>query len=279
MSATKRAAPLPAPPAHDHAREHAHDHHHTHAPEAPGRAWLRAALWVALSALALWVLLRGDMTRYIAPNVAWTLWLAIIAALAMAALEGYVAWRRDDRLFAAVARLQRGGWRNLAPRSWSLSIIFVPVIAGILVTPAVLDAQSILANDGVVTLLPAPRHGSAMPSATPMQISLLQLHDRLQAGAPLSGATVRLTGFVFHRSDLPTGEWLLTRFITPHCVAEAQPIALVVNTGAIRAPPDDIWVTLTGTLASGTAMGHTQAVLTVTALQRIATPPDPYLIY
>ena len=234
------------------------------------------ALWLSLSALALWVLLRGQANRYIAPNVAWTLWLAILVAGMLAALDGYTAWARGDLPLPAWARLRRGdigGWRNLA-----YGIAFLPFVTGILVAPSVLGAGSILANDGVVTLLAAPVGVSAAP-AGPLALSLLQLQDRLRAGAPLAGATVGVVGFAFHQPGLPGDEWLLTRFITPHCVAEAQPIALVVRVTGGRAPPDNTWLRLSGTLTTGVVNGHTVAILVPTAQAAIATPRDPYLIY
>lgn len=254
-----------------------HPSPHEHAQAHPaGRAWLRVALWVSLSLVALWVLLHGQANRYIAPNVAWTLWLAIIVALTLAALDGYTAWARGDFPLAAFARL-----RQVAPSDWrslAYGVVFLPCITGLLIAPSVLGAQSILANDGVVTLVPAPAQGSSASHAVG-DISLLQLQDRVRAGVPMLGLSAQVVGFVFHQPGLPKGEWLLTRFITPHCVAEAQPIALVVQGGAERAPPDNTWVRLTGVLSSGVVNGHSVAILTPTTEATITTPHDPYLIY
>ncbi len=255
-----------------HGLTHTHDHAHQHPPT--GRAWLRVSLWLSLSLLALWVLLHGQTTRYIAPNVAWTLWLAVLVALTLAALDGYSAWARGDLPLPAWERLRRfdiGGWRNLG-----YAIAFLPFITGIVVAPSVLGAGSILANAGVVTLLPAPVQGDATPPNV-AALSLLQLQDRLRAGAPLASATV--VGFAFHQPGLPGGEWLLTRFITPHCVAEAQPIALVVRAASGRAPPDNTWLRLTGPLTAGVVNGRSVAILVPTTQATIAAPRDPYLIY
>ncbi len=207
---------------------YAHEHRHP-----AGRPWLRVALWLSLSCLALWVLLHGQTNRYIAPNVAWTLWLAIIVAVTLAALDGYTAWARGNLPRHAWERMRRqgiGGWRNLAD-----GIVFLPFVTGLMVVPSVLGAGSILANDGVVTLLAAPV-GTPATSQSATMLSLLQLQDRLHAGMPLAGTAVEVVGFAFHQPGLPSDEWLLTRFITPHCVAEAQPIALVVRHAGGRAP-------------------------------------------
>lgn len=256
-----------------------HDHHHAedHAAPSSGRAWLRVGMWASLSLLALWVLLRGQTDRYIAPNVRWTLWLAILFALALAMVEGYTAWWRGERLPPALARLRRGaigGWRGA-----SYGIVFIPFFAGVCITPSLLGADSILANDGVVTMLAAPAQASGNVPLTLVSLNLLQLQDRLRGGAPLLGDSVKLTGFVYHQPNLPANEWLLTRFITPHCVAEAQPIALLVRAASGRAPPNNTWVTLVGTLGASTLKGHAVALLVPQAVQLIAVPLDPYLIY
>ena len=258
---------------HDH--NHAHDHTPWAAPS--GRAWLRVGLWLSLSGVALWVLLHGQTDRYINPNVRWTLWLAIIVALVLASVESYTAWQRGEKLAPGLQRLlnrQIGGWRGA-----SYGILFIPFVAGIFVAPSLLGADSILANDGVVTLLAAPLPNVAASPLMITSMNLLQLQDRLRTGAPLVGDTVRLTGFVYHQRGLPVDEWLLTRFITPHCVAEAQPIALLVKLPTGRAPPNNTWETLTGILAATTLKGHAVALLTPKVVQTIPTPPDPYLIY
>lgn len=266
---------------------------HTHFVPA-GRPWLRAGVWLSLGLLALWVLIGGHSDLYIAANVRWTLWLATTASLVLASIDGYIAWQRGDHLGDVPARLRRLAWRRWQTTSYG--VLFAPLVIGILVPPLILGAGSILAHDGVVTLIPAPQ-GPVMQTAltqlsqakvpTPIvEMSLLQLQDRVRAGAPLAGTPVTLLGFVYHQPGLPTGDVLLTRFITPHCVAEAQPLALVMRqpeTASVGSkllmPHDNNWVRVTGTLADGTAQGQAVAVLAISALTPMATPLDPYLIY
>lgn len=257
-----------------------------------GRPWLRAGVWSSLGLLALWVLIGGHSDLYIAANVRWTLWLAAAASIALGGIDGYGAWRRGDHPRAIPARLRRMAWQRWQTTSYG--VLFAPLMIGLLVPPFVLGAGSILAHDGVVTLIAAPQEPSTQ--ATPAQqagapaaaaeMSLLQLQDRVRAGAPLAGAPLTLVGFVYHQPGLPAGDVLLTRFITPHCVAEAQPLALVMRQPAdvapgqsLRLPHDNDWVRVTGTLAGGTARGQSVAMLTVNALTPLATPLDPYLIY
>lgn len=245
---------------------------HTHTHDAPPqRAWVRVALWMSLSVLALWVLLHGQSNLYIAANVRWTLWLAITVSLVLAAVDGYAAYAQHG--WPHMPRLTGG------PVNWqtaSYALLFTPFAIGLAVPPSVLGANSLLANDGVVTLLPAPALGNPAPQLAPF--NLLQLQDRLRAGALATGSAVQVEGFVYHQHGLPAHTWLLVRFITPHCVAEAQPLAVVVAFAG-PAPPDNSWVRVAGTLTSATVDGRTATRLESTTLTRIALPLDPYLVY
>jgi putative membrane protein len=239
------------------------------------RVWLRVAAWLSLSAVALWVLLRGQSDLYIAPNVRWTLWLAVLVAVAIAALDGYAAWLRGSRppLVRQVLALAH------ERRALSYGLVFLPFLFGLAIPPAVLGTESVLGNESAISLLAAPAIGAATASTTPLTFNLLQLQDRLQAGALTEGTALQVTGFAVHAPDLPVHTWLLVRFITPHCVAEAHPLGLLVQQTSGAVPPNDAWVTVRGALAEGSDQGHAVALLQTQQIDHIARPLDPYLIY
>ncbi|MFW1452562.1 hypothetical protein ACEV8N_24190, partial [Vibrio parahaemolyticus] len=62
---------------------------------------------------------------------------------------------------------------------------------------------------------------------------------------------------------MASNQILLARFMTLHCVAEAQPVAIVLQRGATATgfPKDNTWVRVTGNLQVGTAQGKTTAIL------------------
>lgn len=246
---------------------HTHAHDFTDVPVDDGRAWLRVALWLSLCLLAVSILAGGHSNLYIAPNIRWTIWLALVASLAIATLDGYTAWQRGDRL-----RVQwPGEWHGCAN-----IVRFAPLAIGVLVPPALLGAGSLAAHDAAIALVGAPHAADSAVATAPTTLNLLQLQGRGEAGSLVSGEMLQVTGFAYHQSGLPAGTWLLTRFVTPHCVAEAQPIALLVRgTG----PPDNAWVTISGALSGANVNGHTVALLVDQRLVRIAIPLDPYLIY
>jgi uncharacterized repeat protein (TIGR03943 family) len=268
MTTTTRVAP-------HHARERAPASHDAHTHSSPqGRAWLRVGAWLALCMLSLWVLLGGHADLYIAPNIRWMLWLASIVGAGIAALDGAAAWLRGDRPHLPIARIRR--MLQHRPALASYVALFAPLALGVLTPPAVLGAGSILAHDGVVTLVGAP-HGAPAAAKT-LDFTLLQLRDRMQGAGLPSGTVVEVEGFVFHQPGLPANEWLLVRFITPHCVAEAQPLAVVAHASS-RSPPDNAWVRITGTIVAGTADGQSAAIVDIQTLAKITQPLDPYLIY
>jgi uncharacterized repeat protein (TIGR03943 family) len=247
-------------------------------PDSPSRAWLRIAAWLSLCAMALWVLLRGQSDLYVAPTVRWTIWLALLAALALAALDGYAAQRRGERPRALVAWLAQARQSRLVA---SYALVFLPFVTGVALPPAILGTGSLSA--ATVTLLAAPTTRSSLtPADAPgpvLPLSLLQAHDRLQAGALATGTLVQVSGFVVHLPDEPSGTWVLARFITPHCVAEAYPLGLLVRPTSGVAFADGAWVTVTGALTRSTAQGRAVALLAALQIAHIAMPPDPYLVY
>ncbi len=239
------------------------------------RAWLRVAAWLSFSAVALWVLLRGQSDLYIAPNVRWTLWLAVLVALAIATLDGYAAWLCGSRppLVSQVFALAR------ERRALSYGLVFLPFLFGLAIPPAVLGTDSVLGNESAITMLAAPGSGATRTTPPLLTLNLLQLQDRLQAGSLFVGAQVAVAGFAVHPPDLPAHEWLLVRFITPHCVAEAHPLGLLIQQTSGAAPLNDAWVIVRGELSQGRDQGHAVALLQVQQVTRINRPLDPYLIY
>jgi uncharacterized repeat protein (TIGR03943 family) len=246
-------------------------HHHEN------RVWLRVAVWLSWCSIAAWVLLRGQSDLYIAPDVRWTLWLAIAVSLIIAALDGYSAWQYGIR--PPVPR-QLLDLLHERP-NWSYGLVFLPFLFGIGIPPAVLGTESVLGNESAVTLMSAPLRSEVGSSKAEraFTVNLLQLHDQLQAGLISNGSQVQVSGFIVHWQDLPADTWMLVRFITPHCVAEAHPLGLLIHQTGSMALRDDTWVTVTGIINGGSQQGHSVGIIQSPQVKRIDRPVDPYLIY
>jgi len=249
---------------------------------ADRRALVRAAVWLGMSLMAGDILLGGHSDLYFSPSIAWTVAAAAIAALGLGLIQGIAAYQRVAHAHPHTAATATSAARV----GRALAALFVlPVALGIFSPPVVLGAASIALREANVTMIPAPGTTPAPPGA-PLHTDLLQLQALVQntsqsGHSSLRGRLVDLVGFVYHRPDLPAGAFLLTRFITPHCVAEAQPLAILVHVAPSQATAlkDDTWVQVQGRLAGTELNGRTIAELNATAVGPIQPPDDPYLIY
>lgn len=98
-----------------------------------------------------------------------------------------------------------------------------------------------------------------------------------ETAATLAVQPVRLTGFVV-KSDHPH-EFRLVRFLVSCCAGDALPTAVVVRTDA-AIPPEDTWVTVSGTLDRAATAADTESfaapVFRADELDRIEAPDKPY---
>lgn len=252
---------------------------HCHHPVATHRAWLRAAVWASLSFLGLWVLLAGHTDLYIAPNIDWTLELAVPVALSMTIIDGYSAWQNAVTIKHLPALLKDIPHASLA--ELFQGILFLPFLLGCSIGPSVLNARSLANNDSVISYVAAPSQMQiASASVQPQQFNLLQLRDHMSNHLVPVDTQIATTGFIYNLQNLPNGDVLLVRFITLHCMAEAQPIAIVMHVSStMHIPANNTWVHVTGRITAGSAQGQSVAVMNITTLQMIAQPRDPYLIY
>ncbi|MPY46993.1 TIGR03943 family protein, partial [Streptomyces phyllanthi] len=121
-----------------------------------------------------------------------------------------------------------------------------------------------------------------LPAGDPVELTLGEFSSRAiyDSERSLRGRTVRMTGFVTHEGEdgaKEAGTWYLTRLLVSCCAADASPYKIEVR-GA-DAPPDDTWVTLTGTWHPAGELGSEEAwppVLDVTAVRTVEEPANPY---
>ncbi|MGV9449917.1 TIGR03943 family putative permease subunit [Streptomyces sp. NPDC003635] len=173
-------------------------------------------------------------------------------------------------LVAAVG--SRGGPGHHPRVAWLLTL---PALALLLFPPPALGSYSAgreaaeRAAQGVGTF-------PALPSADPVELTLGEFTSRAiyDSERSLKGRTVRMTGFVTHDAD---GSWYLTRLLVSCCAADATTARVEIR-GA-DAPPDDTWVTVTGTWHPEGTLGSDEAwppVLEAESVRRVGQPANPY---
>ncbi len=155
-------------------------------------------------------------------------------------------------------------------------LLVLPVAAIFLIAPDALGAFTAQRSDSTAAE-PAPAAGFApLPAGDPLPIRLADFDARAvwDSSAALAGRRVRLTGFATPKKD--GGGWYLARLTITCCAADAQTSKVEIL--GTSAPPEGVWVQVTGVWQPGNAAGGSGAVpaLTVQQVVTVPEPGDPY---
>jgi uncharacterized repeat protein (TIGR03943 family) len=204
----------------------------------------------------------GTYLRYVRPS---HLVLLLAAGAVMVVLAGLALWR--DRTRPADGHAH-GAVDRHAP--WLLAL---PVLAVALVAPPALGADAVARSPGAVV-----RDADVFAPLPPGDAPALPVAEFVQRAAwdstgSLDGREVSLTGFVVRHGAATE----LARMSIACCAADARPHRVRLA-GDLPALPADTWIRVRGVLQGGsatTATGYVPA-MTVTGVEVVAAPPDPY---
>jgi uncharacterized repeat protein (TIGR03943 family) len=120
----------------------------------------------------------------------------------------------------------------------------------------------------------------ALPAGDPVELGIAEFGSRAvyDKERSLAGRTLRLTGFVTHGDSGERGVWYVNRLLVSCCAADAVGAKAEIR-GAGEAPPEDTWVTVTGTWRPEGALGSDAAwppVVEATTVETVAQPSNPY---
>jgi uncharacterized repeat protein (TIGR03943 family) len=223
-----------------------HDHAHR---RGDGDRELTIAVVMAVVAIVVLRLSVGDGYKsFVRVGMRWPLIAAAVVLVAIVAADQFAG------------RSHRHGLR---PGIYLL----IPVALAIAVAPQPLGSYAAERNN----VVPSPT--SPFPALTigadPVPMTLLEFDQRAldRDGDSFAGASVELTGFI-----MTGGQLRIARFRVACCAADGQ--AAVVALGDVDARPrPDQWVRVVGTFDG---MQGDTPLLSVTGLQPIAQPTDPY---
>ncbi|MDQ6673118.1 MAG: TIGR03943 family protein [Chloroflexota bacterium] len=235
---------------------------------------VRGLLLLALASLIAKLLVSGQMAMYMSPALNP---LTGGTGVVIAGMGVYELWL-GGRTRAAVGT---GAHGSLADQALTYLLVLVPVGLGLVTVPRALDSTALGGQDVsrvVIAFSPIPVASSVGPPAQPIE-DVAGLFKYLRtAGEGGVGQPVHLVGMVARGDSLSSDQFVLLRYAIVHCVADAQPIGLLV-----RMPPaaadltTNGWVEIDGTLESTEKGGaHLIGVLA----NRVAPadePPEPYL--
>ncbi|GAB4281472.1 MAG: TIGR03943 family protein [Candidatus Rifleibacteriota bacterium] len=116
---------------------------------------------------------------------------------------------------------------------------------------------------------------ASVAARLPKSVTLLDIHADFEK---LIGQKLVTKGiYVADSPRIPPGTFVIFRFIMVCCVADAQPLAVLVK----GAPPPGLksenWIEIEGTLESTDIQGHSAAVIKADRIKRIPAPINPYL--
>ena len=215
---------------------------------------LRGVVLTAWGAFFIWLLVSGEVYRYIGPR---TQWVVVFGAIALGAVA-LAFWFRP-------AHHERGN-------AIGAMVMLLPIVAVLLVPkPSLgsLAASRKLSGGPVVSLQPQP-----LGPGEEVSFPEIEYASESSEYAAINGITdgyeVTLTGFVTHPDGMP-GDFALTRFAIFCCAADVVPHSVPVD--ASRDYPNDKWLSLTGTLEEreGTF------VVVADSIEEVPEPDDPYI--
>lgn len=255
-------------------------------------AWAQVLVLALTGAYFTLNLVSGSITNYIAAKFIWLSWVAAGLLWALAIVRAAELWRgrtRDPHAHhdhgdhgehtGHVHTHTAGRW------AWiGLGIVALPALVGFLVPSEPLGTQAI--EGSIPRRLDSIDVSPGSPlSIAPTERSIL---DWLRAfslesdAAAFDGQAVDITGFVYREGDDESepDRFTVARFVVSCCVADAQPVGLVVEApGADFA--NDTWVRVRGHFEARTVAGELYPVLVADdgpdGVVRMSQPDHPYL--
>ena len=239
------------------------------------RRLLRGLLLLATAGLIGKLMLTGQMALYMSPALDP---LTVATGAVLAGMGAHEVWAavRDRPLGAS-----QSGHGSMTDEALSYLLVLVPVGLGLLTAPRALDPNALGGQDAgrvVIAYSTTPASSAAGPPEQPIR-DVPDLFRYLRtAGEGGVGQPVHLVGMVAHGDSLAADEFVLLRYSIVHCVADAQPLGLLVQTpDASAGASSATWVEVDGTLASTQHGGAHLVSVIASRVSPTREPPDPYL--
>jgi len=235
---------------------------------------LRGTLLLALAGLIARLLASGQMALYMSPALDPLTGLTGLALAGMGAFELVFGLRS--------LRFSEGDPHgSITDQVLTAFLVLLPVGLGLFTSPHALDSSAINGRDVtrvVVGFSSVPPASPVRPPPRPIQ-DVADLFGYLrEAGEGGVGQPVHVLGIVARSDGLEANQFVLLRYRIVHCVADAQPVGLlVVLPDSGTAWPTDAWVEIDGKLASRDQAGAHLVSVLAEHVAEIDEPPNPYL--
>jgi uncharacterized repeat protein (TIGR03943 family) len=165
--------------------------------------------------------------------------------------------------------------------SWGgLLLVSLPFLLGVLITPRPLGAAALSNREVSLESLTsvAIQERTAVPrTAERTVLDWLIEFQRADNPADLSGQEAQVIGFVYRDSRFADDTFMAGRFIVSCCVADADPIGLIVQSAEAGQFAEDQWLEIRGAFQMGTFDGQETPLLIATEINPVGPPAQPYL--
>ena len=252
---------------------------------------LRALLLLATAGVIAKVFLAGQMALYMSPTLdpLTALTACVLAAMGLSEVRATAIAHNGSSLPPPPAGGTHDHERQheaAVDQTLTLLVVAVPLVLGLAFVPRALGSAA-LSGEDVVGLVWSFAPGDAMPAPTaavappppkgPVE-DFADLYGYLrQAGAAGIGQRVHALGVVTRGAGLGSDQFVLLRYSVVHCVADARPVALVVQAPGVAGWQEDQWVAVDGSLSALPLGGEQLVSVLAERIAPIDEPPDPYL--
>lgn len=234
--------------------------------------WIKGAILAGLALMFAVKINTGTLNFYINQRFAW---LALVAVLLFSVLALTVVFRLMDRAAQASPFWTGHGRISLL----GAGLLVLPIAFGLLVPARPLGASA-LAGRGLG--LGAPVRAGTGPIAQRAGgqrniIDWLIEISRSPDPAALAGQSVDVIGFVYHDPRTKANQFFVSRFAVSCCVADATPVALLVQTDDASELKTDAWVRVVGRFGMGEYAGQQLPIIVAERIEATQAPNQPYL--
>lgn len=210
----------------------------------------------------LWLIVTGEMDRYVGSRTRWVVFFGAVA-IGMAAL-----------LQARAAAAGRGKHRVDRSEGIGVAALLMPLVL-VLAIPeprlgASAAARKTLSGASGAAFVPAPDATGRI--SFPEITYATRSSEYAAALGIVEGFEVELVGFVTHPEGTDGG-FALTRFQSFCCAADAVPFSVPVDPGSYGDHPDDTWLRVSGSLVRN---GET-LLIQAAEVELVEEPSDPYI--
>jgi uncharacterized repeat protein (TIGR03943 family) len=235
-------------------------------------SWIKGIILAGLALMFAVKINTGTLNFYINQRFAW---LALVAVLLFSALALTVVFRLMDRA-AQASPLWAGHGRISA---LGAGLLALPVALGLLVPARPLGASA-LAGRGLGLGAPVLAGAAPVAQRTGGQRNIIDWLIEISRSpdpAALTGQSVDVIGFVYHDPRAKPNQFFVSRFAVSCCVADATPVALLVETDDASELKTDAWVRVVGRFGLGEYAGERMPIIAAERIEATQAPNQPYL--